>query len=54
MVVDHTIAFPSKFPQNVKNIDVVSVKNLYKDHNTLECDVIVALVENLRALMTTI
>jgi hypothetical protein len=35
MVVDHTIAFPSNFPQNVKNIDVVSAKNLYKDHNTL-------------------
>ncbi len=51
MVVDHTIAFPSKFPQNVKNIDVVSVKNLYKDHNTLECDVIIALVENFESYL---
>jgi hypothetical protein len=25
MVVDYTIASPSNFPQNVKNIDVVSV-----------------------------
>ncbi len=38
MVVDHTIAFPSNFPQNVKNIDV-SAKNIYKNHNTLECGV---------------
>jgi len=43
MVVDHTITFPSNFPQNVKIIDVISAKNLYKDHNTLECGVIVAL-----------
>jgi hypothetical protein len=60
MVVDHTIAFPSNFPQNVKNIDVVSAKNIYKYHNKLECGVIVALVENFESyfkegqLITTI
>jgi hypothetical protein len=51
MAVDHTIAFPSNFPQNVKNIDVFSAKNLYKDHNTLEFDVIVALVENFESYL---
>jgi hypothetical protein len=51
MVVDHTIAFPWNFPKNVQIIDVVSAKNLYKDHNTLECGVIVALVENFESYL---
>lgn len=51
MVVDHTIAFPSNFPQNVKNINVVTVKNPYKDHNTLECGVIVALAKNFESYL---